>query len=178
MLKLLKELESNKVKLYEVKNSYKDLLSEFEYEYFVTLTFKYTVSEKSAYEYLEFFLHLLNQKVIGKGYKKKNPLEGFVVLEKQWDGNPHFHLIVNDNDNESIKEEHKDTVAFSRLVDSCCTRVKSKSVGSYSVMQRSGVNVQTVDEADVIDYEIKTLGPNARNTDSLSPFKGSIVYKT
>mgnify|MGYP000353061949 CR=1 FL=1 len=175
MYELLKELERNKVKIYEGKESYIKWLSSFKYEYFITLTFKYQVSDSSAYSYLKFFLHLLNQKAIGKGYKNKVPLTGVVVLEYQWNGNPHFHLAFEEN--KFINSEYRDSFRFSQLVDDCCSKVTTASVGNYSVMYQKGVDVQLVYETNgLIFYETKTLGPNFVNADNLSFFKGSDVF--
>jgi len=176
MFELLRELKRNKVKSYEGKKSYIEWLSSFKYEYFTTLTFKYPVSKDGAYSYLKFFLHLLNQKAVGKNYKKKAPLIGFVVLEYQWNGNPHFHLVFKKN--EFANSRYKDSICFSRLVDDCCSKVKSDSVSNYSVMYRKGVNVQPAYEINgLINYETKTLGPNFVNAENLSCFEGDSVDK-
>ncbi len=82
----------------DLRNAYKEMLHNLPTKYHLTLTFKYSVSERKAVELLNRFLKYLNRAILKNRYELSgHSLQGVVVKENTPSmENVHFHIMISD----------------------------------------------------------------------------------
>jgi len=155
-----------------------DLMNVEDYKYLITLTFKNDIQvlDRDLYGCLKTFLHFLNGKLLGQRYESnKLSLEGGVVLENQKNGNPHFHLLIQEN--ESLCEWYQDENNVAELINKLCSKIRRADGLGRAAFSHYGIDARRVyGKEKLIDYLTKTLWENIENLNNISSFKGSEIY--
>lgn len=93
-------------------------ITKTQWNYFVTLTFKGEITDANALYQFTGFVKRMNYQIFGKRSKRRIPM--FPVIEHTKCGNPHFHLMVGNNDDfigDKLKLLIMDTWSRSSFVD-------------------------------------------------------------
>jgi hypothetical protein len=128
-----------------------------QYEYHLSLTYKFPLPESETKIYLNKLIHHLNCKLFGKNYKNNNRyLKGFVFSELQFKGTPHYHCLIKPDESFHIngKPDFKEHV----LNEIQKIKKPRKTLGEpYRVFSFEGVDVIPIRDEYIVDYCTKTF---------------------
>lgn len=72
-----------------------EFIKRYQYEWYLTLTFKFEVSPEHAVRQFNHFIRKINEQVYGRRYREKKQGVHFVrVIENQQRGVIHFHSLI------------------------------------------------------------------------------------
>jgi len=107
----------------KITEGWVDLLSRYEWDWFVTLTFRNCIHPEAAEKRFRVWLNQLNRQLYGKRWSKKGQgIYWAKALEWQKRNVIHFHLLMSDvqNLNETLRrlsamDKWKDLAGFARI---------------------------------------------------------------
>jgi hypothetical protein len=114
-------------------------MSSFDNKYSLTITFRNGTSNKATQDGFNKLIHLLNQRIFGRRYKKKDLfITGIVARECQLNGTLHYHAILREN---GTKLPNKND--FDKILEECILKIKSQPKYSSSSIYDDNQNVVT-----------------------------------
>lgn len=91
----------------ELQKGYIEMISRYEYDLFVTLTFQEDISHEKAFKRFKKWLGSLNKKLFGWRYKRKGlGIRYVVAFESQKRGTLHFHALLGANGLKELNMEY------------------------------------------------------------------------
>lgn len=107
-------------------------------KYLLTVTFKAETSDKLAERSFKHVLHLINQKVHCRRYKKNNKfVEGIAVREQQKNGTLHYHAILFE-----VKHKLRPTERMKTIIQDVCRRITIPDRPGKRLISDNGVDLQ------------------------------------
>jgi hypothetical protein len=133
-----------------MQDSYRLSMNEFEYKYFLTITFKPPISIEEAVKSTNYIFHLANSRLFCRNYESDCFLEGWVSYEVQNNGSPHFHILIIDNE----RIDKSGGIGLLGILNESKSKVKNP--GGYNVFGCNAFNVKVVhDKEKLIRYVLK-----------------------
>lgn len=151
-------LDSGRGQLFNDFKSYKKRMEERKgvvewlnlrkYKYFITVTFRVPVKPKEARAAMKNLLKMVRNGIFGKN-RKRDYLKGFIFNELQKNGNPHFHILVEDH-------PRLDNVGGSWLRSTIMEKARSITRGTRG--KGSCLDLGLIDPERGIDFMEHTAG--------------------
>jgi hypothetical protein len=107
---VIAECERNRQNKLQLSTAWIDFTHNNEPRYLITITFKdgafeingrkvkYDISDRRAVKLLKKLMHFVNCSLFRRRYARGEEfLEGFVAIEYQQNGNPHFHMLITND---------------------------------------------------------------------------------
>ena len=140
--------------------------------YYITLTFKYNLSQPLITQSMNFLLHILNTKIFTRNYQKTNRhITAFTFREKKLDKmryrpeqletkryykrdlyKPHYHILVVDDP----EYNRRDKLSFRDHLSANLHKVTTPS--GHRIFYHDCVDFQEVYSCDVVEYCNKKMG--------------------
>lgn len=150
--------DAEKKKLHYV-NEVKKMLIEYDWDWFITLTFKHPVKDKiRASKAIEKFINNLSGKAFGSRSDKR--VSSFSVIEYgMFEDSFHVHMIIKDPEADIVNPERRDKFKLRDAVIESWVQASS-SAGNPALASGNDEWLKKVDNVSItIDYMLKQLDP-------------------
>lgn len=180
--------ENLKIKKMKEISSIIDWIKDFNYKYFVTITFKKDQSLRKSNDQLCTIIKMIRKEYF-KNNNRSEYFEGFVFTENQASGNVHYHILFIDHP--VFKAKRNNNIDFESIVKEKCGQIRNAITlndgieysGKNTIDPENGVDVQEVYHTDVVEYCMKEYGLFSGNSDNIGilsyeGFKFAINYNS
>ena len=145
----------------KIRNDYDTFIHNLRpYQYFFTLTFRYSQTENICIEQVNHFLRLMNNKFFGRN-RCIEYMEGFAFAEphRYFSDRIHYHFLVKPNKQYDISGKTN----FSEYFFKCLQKVKLNQHSQVPAFVKSGIDFQEnlYDEDQLIHYLTKSFERSA-----------------